>query len=149
MVVAYRIHPYDELVSTVENPERPDGWVAEDEAPDRQPRGISCCGSIGDLASYSRVYGLAPAAGDALVAMTGAWSPDEDRDMGAKRIIVSGYHVICIIPSTAAWDEACEAIGQGALDCSDGDLGDLLEDMMIEAGDPAAVIIQAARKGQL
>lgn len=105
----YRIHSGTESLDTLLDPRRPDGWVADDESPETQPLGISCCSSLADLAAYQREYLMNVTAGDVLVELTGTLSPDDDRDEHAVRLIVESYRVVC---SGAAWNAVVAASEQ-------------------------------------
>lgn len=93
MATAYRIHCKSESLETLLDPTREDGWVASDEDYETQPRGISCCATIGDLMRYARLYSMSDVPAY-LVELTGEWSSDDDRDEYADRMIVSSYRVI-------------------------------------------------------
>jgi len=90
---AYRIHDASEPLETLLDSSRADGWVASDEDYESQPRGISCCRTIGDLMRYARMYSMS-AIPSLLVELTGEYSDDDDRDEYAGRMIVTGYRVI-------------------------------------------------------
>lgn len=94
MATAYRIHNADESLETLLDPTRPDGWMASDESLKSQPHGISCCASIDDLMAYARMYSMSALPGARLVELTGEWSYDQDRDQGARRMVVRSYRVI-------------------------------------------------------
>jgi hypothetical protein len=91
---AYRIHRHDESPATVLDARRPDGWVASDEVHETQPRGVSCCATLGDLARYVEVYSMGVQAGDVVLGLRGACAGDRDRDEHAIRLAVQSYAVL-------------------------------------------------------
>ena len=96
----YRIHSASESLDTMLDASRKDGWVADDEAPETQPVGISCCTSLEALRSYVRNYSMSVRPGDRLVRVVGSLSYDRDRDLSAERVIVESYEVVA---DAAAW----------------------------------------------
>jgi len=90
----YRIHAAGESLETLLNASRKDGWVADDESAESQPRGISCCETEDDMRTYIRMYSMCINKGDTLVRLSGSLSQDADRDQHAVRAIVSSYEVM-------------------------------------------------------
>ncbi len=119
----YRIHSADEPLDRLLDPARPDGWTADDESPETQPRGVSCCLSLRDLARYIRGYSLAPQPGDLLVELGGDLG-DDDRDQYAARLVVDDYEVLGQAEALLAAMRAAEQYDPRY--DSDDDLADLL-----------------------
>lgn len=90
----FRIHSASEPLDTLLDPSRKDGWVADDEAPETQPIGISCCVDLEKLRRYVRHYSMSVRPGDQVVRLVGTLSDDRDRDENAERVIVESYEVL-------------------------------------------------------
>jgi hypothetical protein len=117
MITAYRIHSADEAAKTVLDAERPDGWVASDEAYETQPHGVSACLTLRELATYVSLYSLAIQPGDRVLALRGTYG-DDDRDQHAVRVIVESYEDLGDAQAwhaayTADLDELAEEIENG------------------------------------
>jgi len=93
-MIAYRIHSHTESLDTVLDARRCDGWVADDEAYETQPHGVSSCATLHDMAHYVRAYSMGVKDTDTLVELTGEPSCDSDRDDYAVRTVVSSYRVL-------------------------------------------------------
>lgn len=107
----YRIHPGSEALETMLDPERPDGWTAEGDAP---LRGLAVCTTLEALYSYIREYGMCVEPGDRLVAVEGRYV-GPDHDAHAVRVEASSYEVL---GDAREWLDACAEI---ASICDDWD----------------------------
>ena len=87
----FRIHPAGENLSTVLDPKRPDGWVADDESYETQPYGVSAAASLSELAQYVSAYSMNISRGDQIMSVQGSLSTDRGRDEREIRIVVDSY----------------------------------------------------------
>lgn len=120
----FRIQAHGDPADDLLDPERPDGWVADDESYEEQPLGVSACDSLEELAVYAMTYNMSIRPGDRVLGLYGRLSGERDRDPGVRRVVVEDY---VDIGDAVTW-----------LTVYQEDDEDALEDLAEEAGEVGA-----------